>query len=126
MTKFYLYFSRYLTALLLLVTSVAWSQNTVSGKVTSADDGSGIPGVNIIHKGTSTGSVTDADGKFTISVPADAVLVFSFVGFISEEVSVNGRSSIDVQLTSDITALSEVVVVGYGEVKKSDATGAVE
>jgi len=127
MTKFYLSLSRYLTVLLLLlVTTVAWSQNTVTGRVTSSDDGSSVPGVNIIQKGTSSGTVTDADGKFSINVPADATLVFSFVGFQSQEVAVAGRSNVDIVLTADVTALTEVVVVGYGEVKKTDATGAVE
>ncbi|MFD0997982.1 SusC/RagA family TonB-linked outer membrane protein [Ohtaekwangia kribbensis] len=125
MTKFYLYVSRYLTVLLFLITTVAWSQSTVTGKVTSADDGSGLPGVNIIEKGTSNGTVTDANGSFSISVPENAVLVFSFVGYTSQEVAVGGRSSFNVALASDVTALSEVVVIGYGQIEKKDATGAL-
>jgi TonB-linked SusC/RagA family outer membrane protein len=125
MTKFYLYVSRYLTVLLFLITTVAWSQSTVTGKVTAADDGSGLPGVNIIEKGTSNGTVTDANGNFSITVPGTATLVFSFVGYQSQDVIVNGRSTIDVAMGSDVTALSEVVVIGYGQIEKKDATGAL-
>ncbi|HEY9044979.1 MAG TPA: TonB-dependent receptor [Ohtaekwangia sp.] len=125
MTKFYLYVSRYLTVLLFLITTIAWSQSTVTGKVTASDDGSGLPGVNIIEKGTSNGTVTDANGSFTITVPGNAVLVFSFVGYTSQEVSVENRTSVNVSLSSDVTALSEVVVIGYGQIDKKDATGAL-
>jgi iron complex outermembrane receptor protein len=125
MTKFYLYVSRYLTVLLFLITTVVWSQSTVTGKVTAADDGSGLPGVNIIEKGTSNGTVTDVNGNFSITVPGTATLVFSFVGYQSQEVIVNGRSTVDVALGSDVTALSEVVVIGYGQIEKKDATGAL-
>lgn len=125
MTKFYLYVSRYLPVLLFLITTVAWSQSTVTGKVTAADDGSGLPGVNIIEKGTSNGTVTDANGNFSINVPENAVLVFSFVGYTSQEVAVSGKTSLNVALASDVTALSEVVVIGYGQVEKKDATGAL-
>lgn len=127
MTKFYL-FSRYLTVLLFLMmlSSVAWSQGrTVTGKVTSSDDGSALPGVNIVEKGTSTGTITSADGSFSIEVSENATLVFSFVGYRATEVPVAGQSSINVSLDPDVTALSEVVVIGYGEVNKRDATGAV-
>ncbi|HEY9008428.1 SusC/RagA family TonB-linked outer membrane protein [Ohtaekwangia sp.] len=125
MTKFYLYASRYLTVLLFLITTLAWSQSTVTGKVTAADDGSGLPGVNIIEKGTSNGTVTDANGNFTITVPGNAVLVFSFVGYQSQEIAVDNRTTINVPLSSDVTALSEVVVIGYGQIDKKDATGAL-
>jgi len=99
---------------------------TVKGKVTSADDGSSLPGVNIVIKGTSTGTTTDVDGAYTINVPdGNAVLVFSFVGFLSQEITVGNQSTIDVKLAADVRALSEVVVIGYGEAKKTDVTGAV-
>ena len=124
MTK--LYYCRYLTVLLFLVTTVAWSQNRmVTGKVTSADDGSTIPAVNVVEKGTSNGVSTGMDGSYSISVGENAILVFSFVGFSSQEIPVGTQTSIDVVLTPDITALSEIVVIGYGEVNRSDATGAV-
>lgn len=126
MTKFYLSLSRYLTVLLFLITTVAWSQSrTVTGKVTSADDGTDLPGVNILEKGTSNGTATDVDGTFTINVKENATLVFSFVGFTSQEVVAGTQSTINITLAPDVTALSEVVVIGYGEIRKRDVTGAV-
>jgi TonB-dependent starch-binding outer membrane protein SusC len=126
MTKFYLSLSRYLTVLLLLVTTMAWSQGrTVTGKVTSAEDGTGLPGVSILEKGTTNGTVTDNDGNFSVAVGDDAVLVFSFVGYTTQEIAVRTQSSINVSLATDVTSLSEVVVIGYGEVERKDATGAI-
>jgi TonB-dependent starch-binding outer membrane protein SusC len=126
MTRLYLFVRRYLTVLFLFGALAGFAQGrTVTGKVTSSDDGSGIPGVNILEKGTSNGSVTDIDGNYSISVGANATLVFSFVGYKTQEVAVGEKSSMDISLESDVTALSEVVVVGYGAVKISDATGAV-
>jgi TonB-dependent starch-binding outer membrane protein SusC len=126
MTKFYLSFSRYFTVLLLFVTTMAWSQSrTVTGKVISAEDNAGLPGVNILEKGTSNGTVTDANGNFSVTVGENATLVFSFVGFASQEVAVGGQSTVNVALQADVNELSEVVVIGYGEVSKRDATGAV-
>jgi iron complex outermembrane receptor protein len=125
MTKFYL-FSRYVTVLLLFVATAGWSQTKiVTGKVTSSEDGSELPGVNVVEKGTNNGTISSTDGSYSINVGEGAVLVFSFVGFISQEVSVGQRSSIDVSLAPDVTALSEVVVIGYGQVEKKDATGAL-
>ncbi len=125
MTKLYLYSSRVLVALLVLVSSVAWAQQSVSGKVTASDDGSAIPGVNILEKGTTNGAVTDADGNFKINVGSNATLVFSFVGYAVQEVVVGNQSSINVSLVSDITSLSEVVVIGYGTQEKKEITSAV-
>ncbi len=89
MMKLYLSSSRYVTVLLLFVTSIAWSQSrTVTGKVTSGDDGSVIPGANVIEKGTANGVSTDADGGFSINVGDNATLVFSFVGYTSQEIVV--------------------------------------
>ncbi|GAA0892376.1 SusC/RagA family TonB-linked outer membrane protein [Fulvivirga kasyanovii] len=94
---------------------VAWAQErVVSGKVTSEEDGSSLPGVNVLVKGTTTGTITDFDGNYKITVPDDAELLFSFIGFLTEEVQVSGRSVIDVALTTDITQLSEVVVTAAG------------
>jgi TonB-dependent SusC/RagA subfamily outer membrane receptor len=127
MTKFYLSVSRYLVVLLLLCNTVAWAQSrTVSGKVTSGDDGSSIPGVNVIEKGTSNGTVTDADGNYSLTVTSgESILVFSFVGFMSQEATVGAQTSIAVTLQPDVTALSEVVVVGYGTQEKKEITSAV-
>ena len=73
----------------MLLSSIAWAQNrTITGKVTSSDDGSGIPGANVIVKGTNLGTVTDTDGNFSISASDNSVLVFSFVGYATQEVTV--------------------------------------
>src|SRR5690348_7284825 len=123
MTKLYLSFSRYLTVLLLLITTVAWSQSrTVTGKVTSSDDGSPVPGANVVEKGTNNGVSTDADGNFTINVGDNAVLVVSFVGYQSKELTVGAQSSVSIGLDADVTQLSEIVVIGYGETTVKDAT----
>jgi TonB-linked SusC/RagA family outer membrane protein len=126
MTKFYLLLSRYLTVLLIFIAAVASAQSrTVSGKVTSADDGSGMPGVSIAEKGTSNGVISDSEGNYTISVGQNAVLVFSFVGMVTQEVPASNQTSLSVSLVSDVTQLGEVVVVGYGSVEKKDVTGSV-
>lgn len=97
----------------------------VSGTVTSAEDGASIPGVNISVKGTTSGSVTDINGAYSISVEDGATLVFSFIGYAAQEVNVAGRSIIDVVLALDVQTLEEIVVVGYGEQEKISVTGAV-
>ena len=99
---------------------------TVTGKVISTEDGEGLPGVNVILKGTSTGTVTDVDGSYSLEVPDEnAVLVFSSVGFVDEEVLVGNQTTINISLVPDITSLEEIVVIGYGTVKKSDLTGSL-
>ena len=105
-----------LVPLLLLVSSMAWAQErTVTGKVTSSDDGSSLPGVNVVIKGTTTGTVTDADGKYSLAVPASGgVLVFSFIGLRSSEIEVGDRTTIDISLGLDVTQLNEVVVTAAG------------
>lgn len=110
-----------------LICSTAAAQSvTVSGKITSSDDGSALPGVSVIEKGTTNGTSSDANGAFTLHVPdRDATLVFSFIGFATQEVQVNSRTNIDVTMVQDIQELNEVVVVGYGTVKKKDLTGSV-
>jgi TonB-dependent starch-binding outer membrane protein SusC len=115
-----------MAALMMLCFSVALAQErVVSGQVTD-ENGTGMPGVNVLIKGTAGGTATDVDGKFSISVPNDqAVLVFSFVGYATQEVNVGSRSSITLSLAPDITALSEVVVTGYSSQRKQDITGAV-
>ena len=99
---------------------------TVTGKVTSQEDGGALPGVNVIIKGTSVGTVTDVEGNYKIDVPEkESVLVFSSVGYLKDEVAVGNKTMIDVALLPDIKSLQEIVVVGYGTVKKSDLTGSV-
>lgn len=112
--------------MVLCLTTGAWAQQqAVTGKVTDAEDGLGLPGVNIVEKGTTNGTVTDVDGNYSIKVGSDATLIFSYVGYLTEEIPVGSQSVIDLQLETDITQLSEIVVIGYGEVRKEDATGAV-
>ncbi len=96
----------------------------VTGTITD-DAGEPLIGVNILVKGTTSGTVTDFDGKYTLEVPADAVLVVSYTGHATQEISVDGQSSIDVVLQPDVAQLSEVVVTGYSTQKKANLTGAV-
>lgn len=98
---------------------------TVTGKITD-EAGEAIPGVNVLVKGTSVGTTTDANGDYTLNVPDGATaLVFSFIGYMSQEVSIDSRTVINVTLKTDIISLSEVVVTGYGSQSKRDITGAV-
>lgn len=101
-------------------------EQTISGQVLDLSTSEGLPGVNILAKGTATGTVTDADGNYRLTV-ADEVttLVFSSIGYETVEEAINGRSTIDIALSPDIQSLTEVVVVGYGTQEKSDLTGAV-
>lgn len=101
-------------------------QRTVQGQVTSAEDRLGFPGVNIIVKGTAIGTVTDSEGRYTIEVgsPND-ILVFSSIGYQTVEIPVGNQTTINLEMEVDVTQLEEVVVVGYGTVKKSDITGAL-
>lgn len=127
MTSFYLSVRRNLTVVLLMLSLAAWAQErTVSGRITASEDGSAVPGVNVVEKGTSNGTTSDMDGNFKINVTSgDAVLSFSFIGFVSQEVTVGNQTTINVSLQSDVTTLSEVVVVGYGQQEKRDVTGVV-
>ncbi|MEQ8477345.1 TonB family protein [Fulvivirga sp.] len=96
---------------------------TISGKVTSIDDGQPLPGVNVMVKGTTIGTVTDIDGRFEIAnIEASErdALVISFIGLATEEIEIGDRSQIDVQMGSDVSQLSEVVVVGYGAASETD------
>lgn len=97
----------------------------ITGKVTSSDDPDGLPGVNVIVKGTSLGTVTGLDGTYSLNAPEDGILVFSSVGFLTEEINIGSRSVIDLVMAPDITSLEEIVVIGYGEVDKKDVTGAI-
>jgi TonB-dependent starch-binding outer membrane protein SusC len=120
---------RYLMVALMIVllgTVNAWAQErAVSGSVKSAEDGEALPGVSVLVKGTTIGTVTDRDGNYQVTVPDGAVLVMSFVGFKNQEIAVGSRSKIDVTLDIDVTNLGEVVVIGYGEQRKVDLTGSV-
>lgn len=125
MRKLYKHLS--LTALLaLFAASIAMGQErAVSGTVTD-DQGSGMPGVNVLVKGTNIGTATSADGTFRLNVPSDqAVLVISFIGYATKEVTVGSQTNLNVQLDLDVTALQEVVVTGYTTDQRKDVTGAV-
>ncbi|MBU1821794.1 MAG: TonB-dependent receptor [Bacteroidetes bacterium] len=111
--------------LLIVGTIGAFAQTVVKGKVAD-EQGMGIPGANLLVKNTTTGTTTDAEGNFTLSVPsANATLIVSSIGFVSQEVALNGRTTLDLKLATDTKSLSEVVVVGYGTQKKETITGSV-
>src|SRR5690554_6643857 len=98
----------------------------ISGTVVSADDGKPLPGVSVTLKGTSTGAVTGAAGEFNLKLPSsEGTLVFSFIGFQPKEVPVEGRNEINVALDSDLSALDEVVVVGFGTQSRRTITSAI-
>jgi TonB-dependent starch-binding outer membrane protein SusC len=105
--------------------SVAQQKKTVSGKVTDSSGGQ-LQGVTVVVKGTSQGTITDANGNYTLlNVASDASLLFSFVGMKTQDVPVAGKSTINMVLTEETLGIDEVVVIGYGTMKKSDLTGAV-
>ena len=106
--------------------SVQAQDISISGKVTSSEDDSGLPGVNVVVQGTSTGTVTDVEGNYTLAVPGvQSIIEFSSVGYVQEQVEVGNRTVINVVMQVDVTALDEIVVVGYGTMKKSDVTGSL-
>jgi len=100
-------------------------ERSVSGKVTSAEDGSALPGVNVIIKGTTNGTATDAEGRYSLSVPSNATLQFTFIGLVTQEVEIGTQSVIDIVMAQDAKQLGEVVVVGYGTQERADVTGSI-
>jgi TonB-linked SusC/RagA family outer membrane protein len=110
---------------LTLASSELWAQErTVTGRVTGAEDGTALPGVNVVVKGTTNGAVTDSEGKYTLSVPTTGgVLVFTFIGLKSQEVEVGDRSTVDVALALDVTQLNEIVVTSLGVAQEKKALG---
>ena len=102
--------------LITCTTISAFAQNrTVTGRVTSEDEPEGIPGVNVLVKGSMVGSITDIDGNYSVAVPdGSSTLVFSFVGYMSQEVNVGNRTTIDIVLQQDVNELSEVVITALG------------
>lgn len=112
--------------MLLLIQQQAIAQQQVTGRVTDGSTGESVPGVNIRIAGTSSGAVTDLEGNYRLEVPGnDAVLVFTFIGYESQEITVGNQTTLNVELASDINQLSEVVVTGYSTQRKKDITGAV-
>lgn len=108
------------------VTSFSYAQQLdIKGRVTDAGDGNPIPGVNVVVKGTTNGTITDFDGNYSLKAAATDVLVFSYVGYIAQEQTVGSNTTLNVSLEPSDVGLGEVVVIGYGTVKKEDATGSV-
>ncbi|SHG98835.1 SusC/RagA family TonB-linked outer membrane protein [Winogradskyella jejuensis] len=119
----------FLNAILLclfLVPATLFAQTTITGTITDGSNSMPLPGVNVIIKGTTTGTSSDFDGKYSIEVNNGDVLVFSYVGFVNQEIVYNGQSTIDVVMQEDAAQLDEIVLIGYGSVKKEDATGSVD
>ena len=119
-------FRMLLLPILLLVGVSAMAQRTITGTVLSADDNLGIPGAQVVVRGTTTGTTTDINGRFSVNVPPDAThLVFSFMGMETQEVVIGGRATVDVTMRSDAIGLGEVVVIGFGTATRERLTGAV-
>ena len=105
---------------------VLMQQKIITGKVTDVSNGEPMTGVNILVKGTTVGTTTDINGQYSINVPGSSdILVFSFIGYKIEEIPISGRSLINIALSSEALSLEEVVVIGYGTMKKSDLTGSL-
>ncbi|NOY36590.1 MAG: TonB-dependent receptor [Chlorobi bacterium] len=124
MRKIFTFFS------FVLIMSLAFQglaqERTVTGTVTAADDGSPLPGVTVLLKGTTTGTITGNDGTYSLSVPSSgATLVFSFVGYVTQEIAVGNQATINVTLQQEVKRLSEVVVIGYGTTSREAITGSV-
>ncbi|MBR8535333.1 TonB-dependent receptor [Carboxylicivirga sediminis] len=117
-----------LSAILLVGLNVMFAQTTtISGKITDKEDGQPIPGVSVVVKGTSIGTVTGYDGNYSLAVPDDAVtLIFSFVGMNTQEIPIDGNTTINVEMESDEVQVGEVMVVAYGTAKKESFTGSAE
>ncbi len=109
----------------LFIVPLLFAQNTVSGKVVSAEDGMGIPGVNISIKGTTRGTVSDMDGKFVLQASQGETIIFSAIGYITQEVVIGTQLTLEISLATDIKSLQEVVVVGYGTQREKDLTSAI-
>ena len=116
---------RFLLVSFLFLASNVWAQDrTISGNISSDEDGSGLPGVNVIIKGTTVGTTTDVNGSYTLDVPSDGgTLVFSFIGLASQEIEIGARSVVDVVMSSEVEELQEVVVTALGITKEKAALG---
>ena len=116
---------RFILVSFLFLASNVWAQDrTISGSVSSDEDGSGLPGVNVILQGTTIGTTTDVNGSYSLDVPSDGgTLVFSFIGLVSQEVAIGARSVVDVVMSSDVEELQEVVVTALGITKEKAALG---
>jgi iron complex outermembrane receptor protein len=115
----------WLSVFALMSFQFAQAQKQVTGTVTDSETGEGLPGVNILVKGTTSGTVTDFDGNYSLSVTENDVLVVSFVGFLSQEILVGNKSVIDIPLEPDIQSLDEIVVTGYGTQEKKEISSSI-
>lgn len=116
-----------LACLLIITKSAAQDNNfTITGTVTGNDTGESLPGVTVIYQGTSIGTSTDVEGKYALNVPDEqGTLMFTYVGYETMEVPIQGRSNIDASLEISLTSLEEIVVVGYGTQQEKDLTGSI-
>ena len=115
-----------ISILLGLFVTQSFAQNVTITGVVKDQSGEPLIGVNVMEKGTTNGSITDVDGKYSVSVKGGkTILVFSYIGYISQEIPVGNQKTLNVTMKEDTEELEEVVVIGYGSVKKSDLTGAV-
>lgn len=116
-------FLNFLLVCVIGVTSVVAQDRKITGKVTAAEDGSALPGVSVVVKGTAKGTTTDSNGGYSIDASSNATLVFSFVGTFTQEVAIGNRTTVDVALAADTKQLSEVVVTAQGIVREKRALG---
>jgi len=117
--------NKLLFALLITFTIMAHAQDSIISGTVNSSEGESLPGVNVLVKSTDQGTITDVDGNFRINAPEDATLVFSFVGYISKEVTLNGQTTIEVTLNPDVQQLGEIVVIGYGTESREELTTSV-
>src|SRR5690606_1270100 len=108
-----------------MLLSLHAQQRTVTGRVTDASDGTPLPGVFVVVKGTARGTATDTDGRYSLDVTSSDVLVFSFIGYEAQEITVGERTSIDLSMSVSIQSLQEVVVIGYGEKSRALMTESI-
>ena len=115
-----------LLVLAFLCPSILLSQSTISGIITDAASTLPVPGVNVLIKGTASGTTTDFDGKYSINVKSGDILVFSYVGYKSQEITYTDQTTLNIAMVEDAAKLDEVVVIGYGTTTVKDATGSLE
>src|SRR5690554_2459423 len=116
--------SMFLMALLLTTSSYS-QQRTVAGTVTDAETNEPLPGVTIAVSETSRGTITDFNGQYSLEVQEGETLMYSFIGYLSQEITVGRGNLVNIQLVSSVVDIDEVVVIGYGQVRREDATGSV-
>ena len=112
-----------LLTVLISLTLIGSAQSQITGRVIDPDGGA-LPGVNVIIQGTTNGTLTDIDGKYSINASSSDVLVFSFIGYADEVIQIQDQSVINVTMKEDVQSLDEVVIIGYGTAKKKELTGA--